>query len=94
MTGQMLQDVLVIPNSTIYQGSYVYVVENDILQRRDVEITWQNDQDAIIKAGLGDGDILVTTPLGQVTSGVRVSVILDDSMTDTNQRESGGGEGS
>lgn len=94
MTGQMLQDVLVIPNSTIYQGSYVYVVENDILQRRDVEITWQNDQDAIIKAGLGDRDILVTTPLGQVTSGVRVSVILDDSMTDTSQRESGGGEGS
>ena len=97
MTGHMLQDVLVIPNSAIYQGSYVYVVENDVLQRRDVEITWQNDQDAIIKTGLGNGDILVTTPLGQVTSGVRVSAILDESVTvakDTSQGKPGVGEGS
>ena len=97
MTGQMLQDVLIIPNSAIYQGSYVYVVEDDILQRRNVEITWQNDQDAIIKTGLGDGDILVTTPLGQVTSGVRVSVVLDDPLAvvkDTSRGKPGGGEGS
>jgi RND family efflux transporter MFP subunit len=97
MAGHMLEDVLVIPNSAIYQGSYVYVVENDVLQRRNVEIAWQNDQDAIIKTGLGDGDILVTTPLGQVTSGVRVSAVLDESLSvakDTSQGISGAGEGS
>jgi RND family efflux transporter MFP subunit len=96
MAGHTLEDVLVIPNSVIYQGSYVYVVENDVLQRRDIDISWQNDQDAIIGAGLGDGDILVTTPLGQVTSGVRVSVVLDESaaVVKTNSQskiEDGGG---
>jgi len=81
MAGHTLRDVLVIPNAAIYQGSYVYVVENDVLQRRNIEISWQNDRDAIVKHGLGDGDILVTTPLGQVTSGVRVSAVLDESLS-------------
>lgn len=72
--GADLSDVLIIPNSTIYQGSYVYVVENDLLQRKDVVIAWQNDADAIIEQGLDDGDQLVVTPLGQVTSGLRVSI--------------------
>jgi len=72
--GADLTDVLVIPNSTIYQGSYVYVVENDLLQRKDVVIAWQNDSDAVIESGLTSGDQLVVTPLGQVTSGLRVSI--------------------
>ena len=97
MAGHMLEDVLVIPNSAIYQGSYVYVVEDNILQRRNIEIVWQNDRDAIVGTGLGDGDILVTTTLGQVTSGVRVSAVIDESVTvarDGSQGTFGGGEGS
>lgn len=72
--GVMLKDALVIPNNTIYQGSYVYVVEDDVLQRRDINIAWQNDNDAVIASGLVQGEQLVITPLGQVTSGIRVSV--------------------
>jgi RND family efflux transporter MFP subunit len=74
LPGKKLNDVLVIPNSAIYQGTYVYVVENELLRRRDVDIAWQNEADAIIDAGLRHGDFLVTTPLGQVTSGIRVSI--------------------
>ena len=80
LSGHTLQDVLVIPNSAIYQGSYVYVVEDGVLQRRNIEIAWQNDHDAIIEQGLVDGDTLVTTPLGQVTSGVRVSTVVDETV--------------
>ena len=79
--GHTLIDALVIPNSAIYQGSYVYVVQEDTLQRRNIEIAWQNDEDAIISDGLANGDVLVTTPLGQVTSGVRVSIVNDESTT-------------
>lgn len=80
LSGHTLQDVLVVPNSAIYQGSYVYVVEDGILQRRNIEIAWQNDQDAIVARGLVDGDTLVTTTLGQVTSGVRVSAVMDETF--------------
>lgn len=80
LSGHTLRDVLVIPNSAIYQGSYVYIVDDGVLQRRNIEIAWQNDHDAIIRQGLGDGDMLVTTALGQVTSGVRVSIARDEKL--------------
>ena len=72
--GRTLLNAIVIPNSTIYQGSYVYLVQEGVLRRRDIVIAWQNDTDAVISAGLQAGDTLVTTPLGQVTSGTRVSI--------------------
>jgi hypothetical protein len=87
LTGKTLADVLVIPNSAIYQGTYVYIVENGLLQRRNIEIAWQNDSDAIISAGIEDGDMLVTTALGQVTSGLRVSIT---GQADKDRRQAGG----
>jgi RND family efflux transporter MFP subunit len=70
-----LQGVVVIPNRAIYQGSYVYVVEEGLLYRRDIEIRWQKEEEAIVSSGLRVGDRLVLTPLGQVTSGTPVKVI-------------------
>ena len=77
IAGKTVNNAIVIPNNTIYQGTYVYIVEDGILRRRDVQIDWQNDADALIGAGLLAGDLLVTTPLGQVSSGIRVSVTGD-----------------
>jgi RND family efflux transporter MFP subunit len=78
LEGKTVGGALVIPNNTIYQGTYVYTVEDGILRRRDIEIDWQNDVEAIIGAGLAPGDVLVTTPLGQVTSGIRVTVVGEE----------------
>ena len=72
LAGRQLQDALVIPTQAIYQGGYVYVVVDGVLQRRDINVAWQNQQEALVAAGLDGGDLLVLTPLGQVTSGVRV----------------------
>lgn len=73
MPGRTVSEAVVIPNNTIYQGSYVYVVEHEILRRKDVDVAWQDDAEAIIAGGLQVGDELVLTPLGQVTSGIRVT---------------------
>jgi RND family efflux transporter MFP subunit len=78
LEGKTVPGALIIPNNTIYQGTYVYTVEDGILRRRDIEIDWQNDVESIIGAGLSPGDVLVTTPLGQVTSGIRVSVVGEE----------------
>jgi len=74
ITGKKLEDVVVIPGNTIYQNTYVYVVEDGLLQRKDVQIAWQNGFEAIIAGGLDEHAALVTTPLGQVTSGTSVRV--------------------
>jgi RND family efflux transporter MFP subunit len=72
--GKLIKDTLIIPNKTIYQSSFVYIVEKGTLQRRDIEILWQNNDVAMIGSGLESGDQLVLTSLGQVTSGTRVSI--------------------
>ena len=72
--GNTLLGAVVIPADTIYQSSYVYVVEEGLLQRRAVQVGWQNEQVALINAGLQRDEQLVVTPLGQVTSGMAVRV--------------------
>ncbi len=89
IAGKTLPQVLVIPNTAIYQGTYVYTVDDSILRRKDVVIAWQNDHEAIIEEGLNPGDELVTTPLGQVTSGIRVSVVGADSRGGREMRPGG-----
>lgn len=74
VTGKQLDNVLVIDNKAIYQGSYVYIVEDGLLKRRDVEISWKNQTDAIIRRGLKPNDKLVLTSLGQVSSGTPVTI--------------------
>ncbi len=72
--GSVVSDAIVIPSKSIYQGRFVYIVENETLQRRVIDIAWQDSEHSLIANGLAEGDVLVTTPLGQVTSGTRVNV--------------------
>lgn len=74
ISGRELHDVIMIPASAIYQGSYAYVVEDGLLQRRELDIAWSNESEALVAAGLDAGEELVTTLLGQVTSGVAVKI--------------------
>ncbi|MFT4928658.1 MAG: RND family efflux transporter MFP subunit [Phenylobacterium sp.] len=75
ITGKQLEAAMVIPNSAIYQGSYVYIVQDGVLLRRDVTTRWKNAQDAIIATGLEFGEKLVLTSLGQVSSGTPVGIV-------------------
>jgi len=79
ITGKTVQNAIVVPNSSIYQGSYLYVVEDGKLQRREISILWQNDQQALIGSGLAANDELVVTPIGQVVSGTKVIVLGKES---------------
>ncbi|WP_206485814.1 efflux RND transporter periplasmic adaptor subunit [Thalassotalea sp. G2M2-11] len=80
ISGRTAEQVIVIPNSTIYQGTYVYVVEKGILKRINVNIAWQNNDVAVIESGLSQGQFLVLTPLGQVTSGTSVRINMVDGV--------------
>ena len=74
ITGREVENALVIPSSTIYQGSYVYIVEGGLLMRKEVKLGWQNGTEAIVIKGLTAGDELVLTSLGQVSSGTPVAI--------------------
>lgn len=72
--GRQLNDVLVIPNRAIYQGSYVYTVTEGVLKQVAVQVDWQDDRQALVSGELKAGDALVVTPLGQVVSGTPVRI--------------------
>lgn len=72
--GRTLTDAIVIPNKTIYQGSYVYLYKDGMVHRQPVTLLWQNNTEALVKTGLQAGDQLVITPLGQLASGTRVKL--------------------
>ena len=73
--GKTIPNALVIPNSSIYQGSYVYVEKDGIIKRREIKILWQNNQDSVISGGLEAEEHIVLTTLGVVSSGTAVKVI-------------------
>jgi len=88
ITGKELRDSLVIPSSSIYQGSYVYIVENGLLIRKEVVLGWQNGKQSIVESGLVIGDELVLTSLGQVSSGTPVAI--DGQAPRKRNKEAGG----
>jgi RND family efflux transporter MFP subunit len=73
--GRVLKSVIIIPNDAIYQNSYVYLEKEGKLQRQEIDILWQDDAQSIIASGLDEGDRLVMTTLGLVSSGTRVKTL-------------------
>ncbi len=72
--GKIIPDAIVVPATSIYQDSYAYTVEDGLIKRRNVEILWKNETQALVGSGLNDGDRLITTTLGQISSGTRANV--------------------
>ena len=94
--GLTLESALVIPNRAIYQGSYVYLVKDGLLKRTDIEVRWQNGEEAIISSGLEEGDNVVISPLGQVSSGTPVSILGENKSRHSKgerQAQAGPGKG-
>lgn len=87
IVGKLLEDVITVPSSSIYQGRYIYVVEEGLLQRREVEIVWAAGEVSILGRGVNEGDELITTSVGQVSSGtpVRTKSSLNDAGLPSSQ---------
>lgn len=85
--GKNIQNALLIPNEAIYQGTYVYILQKgNLLKRVDIEYDWQNESVTLVKNGLITGDTLITTPLGQVSSGTPVTLLGEKTSEDKRER--------
>lgn len=89
LEGRTISEAVIIPNTAIYQNSFVYVAEDGVLQRREIEIAWQSGAESILASGLSFGDRLVVTPLGQVTSGTRIAIAGEESESNQGYARSG-----
>lgn len=70
------EDVIVIPNTALRGANntpYVFVIENDVITRRNVEPGTRDGEQGVIAivSGLSAGDRVISTP-GEVQEGARV----------------------
>jgi membrane fusion protein (multidrug efflux system) len=58
----------------VFGSNKVYVVKNNVVEARDVKLGDQYDGDVEILEGLKEGELLATTEINRLDSGVKVSV--------------------
>jgi len=75
--GRMIDNVFVIPNKSIREGSYLYVVRDQRLVKQSIDILWQDDQNSLINSGINDGELVVTTSLNSTLAGARAKLAND-----------------
>jgi RND family efflux transporter MFP subunit len=85
--GRQLQGVIVIPTASIYEGNQVIIYIDGVLQRRNIELVWQDSEISIVKRGLLVGELLVTTPLDAVISGTPAQLQSQASPAVDNKNE-------
>ncbi|MBW2258919.1 MAG: efflux RND transporter periplasmic adaptor subunit, partial [Deltaproteobacteria bacterium] len=71
--GRTLPNAALIPRSALHEGNVVWVVDSDNrLRFREVEVGRVQGDEALVEAGLEDGEAVVTTLLKVVTDGMAV----------------------
>jgi multidrug efflux system membrane fusion protein len=72
-----VEDDIVVPSDAVQvrqQGSFVYVVRDNVATVRPVTVAWVIGDDTVIGSGLDDGDVVVTDGHLQLTNGARVAI--------------------
>ena len=77
--GVLLEDVFVLPRTSLRDGARIYVVDDeDRLRFVPVEIVRAEREDVIVQAPLPDGTRVVVSPLEIATDGMRVRDVAVD----------------
>jgi multidrug efflux system membrane fusion protein len=73
-----LREVTVVPSAAVQRGpngTFAYVAnDDDTVTVHPVTVAQQDDVQAVIAAGIDDGDRVVTTGFSQLTDGARIAI--------------------
>ena len=72
--GRKINNAYVLPRHLVYPGNVVYLVENNQLIIRPVNIVRSYKETVIIDKGLSDGELIIKSPMSAATEGMRVRV--------------------
>ncbi len=70
--GRKINNAYVLPRYVVYPGNVVYIVEENRLKIRPVNIVRNYKETVIIDKGLSDGDLIIKSPMSVATEGMRV----------------------
>lgn len=74
MPDQNYRGVARIPESALYNSDTVYVIQDDRLERRSVELAARVGNDVLLKGEIRDGDQVVVTRFAEIGPGQKVEV--------------------
>ena len=70
MPGKIIPNAFIVPRKALYEQGFVYVIENERLSYRQVQIVRRQPDYVIVNGGLKDGDLLVVEMLQGVAAGM------------------------
>ncbi|MCA9654395.1 MAG: efflux RND transporter periplasmic adaptor subunit [Myxococcales bacterium] len=74
LRGRTLSDVVAVPRLAMIDDSHLWVVEQDRLRSREVEVVWRERGQVYVRKGLAAGDRFVVSQLAVATEGMVVQV--------------------
>ena len=81
--GKMLENAIIVPRHAIHNANQVWVVREDRLYIKELQIARQDKDYAYVVAGLEDGTVIVVSALDTVTEGMQVRTNAPDTTTPT-----------
>ncbi|MFY9656723.1 MAG: efflux RND transporter periplasmic adaptor subunit [Methylocystis sp.] len=82
MVVDTLKNAVVVPATAIRpgpSGSYVYLLANgDVAITRNVKVSQQDENIAVIASGLKGGDTVLTSGFGRLSDGAKVRIVSDE----------------
>ncbi|MCG8425617.1 MAG: HlyD family efflux transporter periplasmic adaptor subunit [Proteobacteria bacterium] len=73
--GRSTDGIVEITRNALRGGDQVFLMTPDsTLDIRDVEVVWRKRDTVLIASGLGDGDRIVVSPLGEPTQGMKLRI--------------------
>ncbi|MBK1878101.1 efflux RND transporter periplasmic adaptor subunit [Pelagicoccus mobilis] len=77
--GRTLKDVFVVPRNMFRENSYVLLVDGEsYLERKKVDVVWENDKSIIVNGGLSAGDLLCMTDVPYALEGWQVAQKMEE----------------
>lgn len=77
--GRTLENVYVVPRDVYRENSYVLLVDEEgYLERKPVDVVWQNDEHIIVNGGLSSGDLLCLTDVPYALEGWQVAKRMEE----------------
>lgn len=74
LRGRNVDGVFVVPNKSVREGRYTYVVRDQRLAKQNIDIVWQDDRNTLVASGLNEGDLVVTTSLNSTLAGAKAKL--------------------
>ena len=75
LQGSLVERAALIPTRALYDNAYVYVIKDDRLAQRQVDVLLQTGGQVYITAGLEAGEQILLTRFNEVASGVLVKTL-------------------